>query len=107
MSNFRGTKSPWRVIESTCGLITETQCINIQVGEDDIITVWDNSEESQANALLISKAPEMLEMLEKVKSSVLIAGDMELYREVEQLIKSATDIDGNDSDSITSNIYNR
>lgn len=90
MSNFKGTKGKWSIIESTCGLVTETQCISIRVGENDIITVWDDSIESQANALLISKAPEMLEMLEIIKGELLIAENMEDYRKVEKLIKEAT-----------------
>lgn len=51
---FKGTKGKWilnkHIVQS------ELQC--------EICEIWDfNDEENQANGLLISKAPEMLEML--------------------------------------------
>lgn len=96
MSRFKGTKGKWKVVESTCGLITETQCMNVRVGQDDIITVWDFSEESQANALLISKAPEMLDQLNRIHGEIMRSDgvlDVEKWgNQIEQLIKSATEL---------------
>lgn len=48
--------------------------------------------EAKANALLISKAPEMLEMLEKAMSLLGNVGEFEIAKEIEQLIKSATEL---------------
>ena len=47
-------------------------------------------DEARANALLISKAPEMLEMLEKVLSEYTC--DPSTHNEIEQLIKEATEL---------------
>lgn len=53
-------------------------------------------EEDEANVLLISKAPEMLETLIKVNESLLndssTIEQIELRKEVEELIKKATTI---------------
>lgn len=48
-----------------------------------------------ANALLISKAPEMLEMLENINEYLLADGSLKAHsyqQEVEQLIKQATEL---------------
>ncbi len=50
---------------------------------------WEMCEESKANALLISKAPEMLEML---KVCMQTTDNSTIYKEIEQLIKEATEI---------------
>lgn len=53
-----------------------------------------NSEEDKANAQLISCAPEMLEMLERVREK-LANGDMpdyDDYEEIEQLITKAKEV---------------
>ena len=49
-----------------------------------------NYEESLANLLLISKAPEMLEMLISLKDRLLYFNDTLSVNEVDKLIKEAT-----------------
>lgn len=67
--------------------------IDISTNEaGDFITIWSKGKgdiESKANALLISKAPEMLEMLQG-----LLKINLPEYakKEIEQLIKEATDV---------------
>lgn len=84
---FKGTKGKWyrdtksRIVSSVYSE-NEQKLIHIS---------GKNNEEAKANALLISKAPEMLEMLKKivyVKESGL---DFTLDS-VKQLIKEATEI---------------
>lgn len=78
---FKGTKGKWvlnnHVIESYLG--------------NDIAEVWDsNDEENQANALLISKAPEMLELLQSLVSSEMTP--LAIRKQAKQLIKEATEL---------------
>ncbi|MGJ1196255.1 hypothetical protein ACR777_10635 [Sphingobacterium spiritivorum] len=58
---------------------------------DVYVTVWGNDSESKANALLISKAPEMLEMLNHILALAKCGNIVEAYK-IEELIKSATQI---------------
>ena len=88
MSEFKGTKGKWRMSDGDIG----TQ---IKVDFDIPVCLMAtpknrNSSEWKANALLISKAPEMLEMLikcERVISELEISTD-----DIKELIKSATQI---------------
>ena len=59
------------------------------IGEDDCTVASCCCREEHANALLISKAPEMLEMLEKLVNTYELLG---LSNEVKQLIKEATEL---------------
>lgn len=85
---FKGTKGKWRMSDGDIG----TQ---IKVDFDIPVCLMAtpknrNSSEWKANALLISKAPEMLEMLikcERVISELEISTD-----DIKELIKSATQI---------------
>ena len=92
MSNFKGTRGKW-FIKSTS---YNRSWINISsdkviiartfFGEEEPIV---NEKEAQANALLISKAPEMLEMLEYfVNNNMLSIAGEEM---AQQLIKKATE----------------
>lgn len=97
---FKGTKGKWEVIippyEQTNGFV------NIE-NEDGTISCYNGitkggaHPKSLANALLISKAPEMLEMLEKIVSNWKL-GNQENFimanaiDNAEQLIKEATEI---------------
>ena len=71
-------------------------CQNIRIGKDigfgAFIEVWyhqfNNIEEAKKIALLISKAPEMLEMLNNVKDYL----GSDVRENVEQLIKEATEL---------------
>jgi hypothetical protein len=84
MSEFKGTKGKWQV----------TPMVNVSDGKKMICATQDNGtqEEMKANALLISKAPEMLEMLIEVKNRLKGNGFPRLQNEIEQLIKEATEL---------------
>lgn len=107
MIEFKGTKGIWEITkECSNGIVEEELAINIKSNEDlmfDICAVWvdlHTREEAKANALLISKAPEMLEMLN------ILLYDYKNYiqnisqdshrnnriNEIEQLIKQATEL---------------
>jgi hypothetical protein len=92
MSEFKGTKGKWKL--ST--IITYGRQM-VDLGEfKGSVDVWCHSgdsmtkEEAQANALLISKAPEMLEMLKNIFEDYDYAIDN--WQELEQIIKEATEI---------------
>lgn len=93
---FKGTKGEWvyELFENSKGYFYKV--ISNTVSICNITTR--NQKEAEANALLISKAPEMLEMLQKI---VLVTerfkGGFSDFREkynkeIEQLIKEATEI---------------
>ena len=103
---FKGTKSKW-YINRFGNVVTE----NEEVAYMPSLT---NKEYKEANALLISKAPEMLDMLEELcenlafqldrlgvcgegdgigrKADVESYGGTELLHKAKQLIKEATEI---------------
>jgi hypothetical protein len=87
---FKGTKGKWEIYWDI-----QYPDILISTDEANIATVdsWDYDttyeEESKANALLISKAPEMLEMLKKIHKTTL---DEDIKCQVELLIKEATEL---------------
>jgi len=80
MSNFKGTKGKWVHSRINAVYALNDECI--------AITYTNNKE---ANARLISKAPEMLEMLKKTERTL-----REVYEcdttEIKQLIKEATEL---------------
>lgn len=80
---FKGTKGKW---------FTKLGEVYSELAEDDeLICEFHNysSKEVQANAILISKAPEMLEMLKKLVDTYELLG---MSNQVKQLIKEATEI---------------
>jgi len=85
MSNFKGTKGKWSINSNNQDQIESSDGINIcdcwSMGDNRFPDLF----EMKANALLISKAPEMLEMLESIH---------EIYPELglKDLIKSATEL---------------
>ena len=84
---FKGTKGKWEINPKAsrnvrCNNLTIANCSSGQNGENEI--------EEKANALLISKAPEMLEMLNKVCEKLKGNGFPMLQNEIQQLIKEAT-----------------
>ena len=92
MSNFRGTKGKWKLAENEYGYYTSIR--NLDESIKVCTSRVNNQNESNANLLLISKAPEMLEMLEKFvslnpQSSIQIS---DLMDEAEKLIKEATEL---------------
>jgi biotin carboxylase len=96
MSEFKGTKGKWEKY------ITKKNDIVVKIGVNKQLTlghIYDDDcdipscckIEEHANALLISKAPEMLAMLEKA-SDALTSSDADLRNEIEQLIKEAKEL---------------
>jgi hypothetical protein len=97
MSEFKGTKGKWAIKKNIEGCFL----ISGENWEDfcEVVTVTDGTdfdgkfaEQAQANALLISKAPEMLEMLEKLKYRLDWFNDDVSVSEIKQLIKEATQL---------------
>lgn len=97
MKDFKGTKGKWELCKTYNELdvpsfsITSDEgkiayCYNLQI-------CCGVQERSNANALLISKAPEMLAMLERISR---IVDDFEEWDEenkkIKQLIKEATEL---------------
>jgi len=95
---FKGTKGKWEhKIVAQCsnrGVLVFRVFSDIQNSSIDKgicrIEVENNLLEQQANALLISKAPEMLEMLQSLVSSEMTP--LAIRKQAKQLIKEATEI---------------
>lgn len=99
---FKGTKGKWSYSKFALdGLYPACEIpISSDIGVIELATVWSNGEEdiiAQSNALLISKAPEMLEFISKIYnqwretgiSSVTFDDHM---KNAELLIKEATEL---------------
>ena len=92
MNEFKGTKGKWELTPMTNRIIVGKSIADVW-GFDAHIDESVNKE-MQANALLISKAPEMLEMLEEVKLNIA-KGEVyntDLFDKIDQLIEEATTI---------------
>ena len=85
MANFKGTRGKWDWYYDKYD-----DCYQVTAGKIVAMTFYD-SDEDKANALLISKAPEMLEMLEYLVENDYIA-NLENVQKVKQLIKEATEL---------------
>lgn len=94
MSKFKGTNGKWEV------LITDVVDSHLDIAinselSDCVAWVYSASDYKDvnglANALLISKAPEMLEMLNRISNDKLWGTD-EDFKELKQLIKQATEL---------------
>ena len=95
MSEFKGTKGKWEVNPRAsrnvrCNNLTVANCSQGQDGENEI--------EEKHNALLISKAPEMLDILKKL-DILFEHTDLnnkptfkDLFEKIKQLIKEATEL---------------
>jgi hypothetical protein len=81
---FKGTKEKWLNIDD---LIFSDDYFNTHIA---VIPNSYNKEISKANALLISKAPEMLEMLIRMRDND--DWDITDYLDLKQLIKEATEL---------------
>jgi hypothetical protein len=88
--NFKGTKGKW-----IAKLGDEQTTSYVHIGNMAIeleINGKHRIEEEKANALLISKAPELLEMLIEAVSQLKGNGFPRLTGKIEQLIKEATEL---------------
>lgn len=86
---FKGTKGKWE--------FSENGGVHVTTNSGMICDLITSSQKDKADALLISKAPEMLEMLKKLKDAMLELmehqdGWEEDYDELEKLIKEATEL---------------
>ncbi|MGJ1420474.1 hypothetical protein ACR79T_12675 [Sphingobacterium spiritivorum] len=100
---FKGTQGPWQVRQEVDEKYDQP-IFNIDTSdgsEESIITVWsglnidDNLDDrTTANALLISKAPEMLALLQECADTFVVcdSSDRMLKLKIQELIKSATQI---------------
>jgi hypothetical protein len=82
---FKGTKGNWRLANNEYGYYTSVR--NLDDTRKVCVSRVNNQIESNANMLLISKAPEMLEMLKRLVQPDLDISDL---IEAEKLIKEAT-----------------
>lgn len=97
MGNFKGSKGKWTVQEDSdsngyINVLTDyyhgSIPLRVTVYGDVVISGSGVTEQAKADALLISKAPEMLEMLEDIKDYL----GSDVRSKVEQLIKEATEL---------------
>ncbi|WP_155845020.1 hypothetical protein [Chryseobacterium daeguense] len=95
MMEFKGTKGKWFVTEGGLSVSNIENKRNIHDGTIcRFHTGVFNYANYKADALLISKAPEMLEMLKRVNDLIKHLGGTHYcqYSECEQLIKEATEL---------------
>jgi len=97
---FKGTKGKWEVVDksklestiiSNGKRISDVKSFGIETEYKGIKHTDPTTEEKNYNALLISKAPELLKMLESVLKDNYNHSDK--MREIQQLIEEATKID--------------
>ena len=99
------TKGEWILRENLSTIMSEENCLIARVFDGKGIALLENKEQSDeivtANALLISKAPEMFEMLESIlelqKENYGSGMNTHLAlitksKEIEQLLKEATEL---------------
>lgn len=89
MTKFKGTKGKWKVVFDK-----HDYELKVRNEETTICMVKPKShdDEEEANALLISKAPEMLEILVRTSNLIDSLNCSVLVDEIEQLIKEATEL---------------
>lgn len=93
MTNFKGTKGKWKLATNDYGYYTSVR--NLDDTRKICVSRVNNMTESNANMLLISKAPEMLEMLMSFVNDFDngLIDDFQIPRDrFEQLIKEATEL---------------
>lgn len=87
MREFKGTKGKW---VATRSLSNKFSIVSRTFNDSKEVCEIISNEEYEANALLISKAPEMLQMLQNILDNEYVSG--QTYDEIKQLIKQATEI---------------
>ena len=96
MDNYKFTKGKWQIAGSENTFVYAlnekgTNSFSLNINNDGRTPL----EEQQANALLISKAPEMLEMIQSLIEAKNNGNDWdseELFIKAEVLIKEATEL---------------
>jgi hypothetical protein len=92
---FKGTKGKWSFVAGNPNQLTVVKIGNAHEFELEI-NGKNRIKEEIANALLISKAPEMLEMLNEavnvLRDGMRTNSKKELADKIEQLIKEATEL---------------
>ena len=88
---FKGSKGKWNIERhqhQLCGdyLIIDENDYQLAIADNEYIQDY---EKTKANALLISKAPEMLELLQSLVSSEMTP--LAIRKQAKQLIKEATE----------------
>lgn len=84
---FKGTKGKWTIKNGQI-------CSSVYCGDEQIALRGRSTQEARADMVLISHAPEMLEMLQHI--NYFIEKDFnvsEIHIEIQKLIKSATEVD--------------
>jgi len=91
---FKGTKTKWELRNNLVDITAEDKGLIITCYTKGSIFGTITKEEAQANALLISKAPEMLEMLKDIIFTWNNNGnfDNEYFSNIQKLIKEATEL---------------
>jgi hypothetical protein len=94
---FKGTKGEWVVKRAKMTFPSGTKWQIINENEDSLFEVElaESDEAMEANALLISKAPKMLDMLKDILWAVEnsnIEANVISIEDLEKLIKEATEI---------------
>ena len=89
---FKGSKGKWNIERhqhQLCGdyLIIDENDYQLAIADNEYIQDY---EKTKANALLISKAPEMLELLQSLVSSEMTP--LAIRKQAKQLIKEATEL---------------
>ena len=82
---FKGTRGKWEY--SYDGF---EHCYDIVSDNEFICTTMSGNTKAKADALLISKAPEMLELLQSLVSSEMTP--LTIRKQAKQLIKEATEL---------------
>ena len=91
---FKGTKTQWLKSENSIGFVyalnekKEKNVFSLNINNDSKVS----DEEIKANALLISKAPEMLEMLKQCFYRLENSNHRDFPNKIKQLIKEATEL---------------
>lgn len=88
MSEFKGTKGKWEYSNKNDYF---HEVIIKEPNLKSLCAVNSNLEEVKYNALLISKAPEMLEMLKSLENDNNAIPEL-MWIKIKQLIKQATEI---------------
>lgn len=102
MTQFKGTQGKWHLMKKGFTKNANDNLIQVYATNEDlefVCQVWkdgilhDKTQNFEANAQLISKAPEMLEMLKQCLYRVENANHGDFPNKIRKLIEEATKID--------------